>query len=1458
MSTSNIPSENRKVKNVHINLLSREIESTQLAEKKDNRPRLDVRLEGYAVNALLDSGSNISAISTDFYHKLPKRPKWMASPAKITAANGNHLKLLGIALMQVETQERFFLQRIFVIEGLRSTCILGADFLATAGIKLDCQRKRILFPRKQEPLTKSEIETWTLVSASKFTLAPRTERLVPTRTSKPLPSFLAVVTALNEPSEVQVTEALLQTQYNLSPSVLLSNPTDHPISFRRAQPIACLSEASETDVLYIDAHMTELQLKGETRATNHHHKAKWSKKAIQATTNLANIPEKFHQQYIQLLHDYSDIFSVDPNDIGKCDVVTQRITLKDANKVACTPPYRIPHHLKEVAVQYVHKLLSAGVIQKSTSPFCSPLMLVRKPNAEVKGKSVVEQYRVVHDFRRLNANTVRDSYPLHNLYELIDNVAQAKIWSLIDLSSGFWNQVLDKSSRAYTAFGLPGLGHWEYTRSAQGLCNSSSAFQRLLDYIVRGLTGVQVYIDDVILSSQTHAEHLAALQQVFTRFRKYNLKCRLSKLQLGVAEVNYLGYNISQSKGIRAGAAKTEAIQKWTAPRDVKEVKQFLGLCSFFRRTIPHFAETASALTKLTRKDSTWKEGPLPQAALSSFEQLKLALTSRPCLQPVNFGKEFILTVDASTENGLGAILSQQHEDGIERACAYASRALTEAEKKWAPFHVEHLAMLWACKHFKPYLMGKHFVLRTDHKPLLTLNKVQGNAMDRIRAELEEFQPFTVTHLAGKTMPADALSRRPLPRQVQEMELAHGQVGARLTWEQLFHLQKQDPYCKTLACYLKYGLWPQNASFQRYIKAVAPKIQVLEGVLIRKHQKSVQVLVPHALRPTLFALCHDHPMAGHFSTQKTLERLQTNWWWPGMQTDAEAYCRECHTCNTVNLPHSKRPVPLRSLGVPMRFNERVHADLLGPLPKESEEARYVLVLTDAFTKWVELIPLPDKTAANVARAIQDKWICRHSVFDVLVTDQGKEFTANVVKSLRQMCHFQHNTTSAGHPQSNGQCERFNRTILAYMRKYIPSHFTWVSLLPNLQMAYNTTPQSSHGHTPYYLVYAKHPSLPHELVFPNALPSNYPDLSLQLQRMHETTRNVHLLLEEAFHRQKTSFDTRTQRRRFKIGDLVYVTRAHSGPVFQKFQPLYFGPCTVIQILDNDNYRLDYPSRRAPLIVHANRIKPLPFVQQHIRIISPPKPPPPEQALKPRFTAVSVTEPKCTLRHHHLLGRPAPPVPYLPPPPPPSSSSSSPTEHIYASPTLSRSPPATPPATDPLLPTGPQTTDDDQPIFHGFSPDEASSTAHLPTALSTRSRAGAPQPPARHSSLHSPVPTSLAATAGRPTSTQASTSPSQIPIRTRDASTRTDKTRVSLPATFNRMKSFVRGEATPGLELRPLHRPRGDPLHRDSSSSTSGAEAQQKPTGTRPKRPPPPKKRPTADTDTPASRTRSHRK
>jgi len=295
--------------------------------------------------------------------------------------------------------------------------------------------------------------------------------------------------------------------------------------------------------------------------------------------------------------------------------------------------------------------------------------------------------------------------------------------------------LLHPKSRPYTAFTIPGMGQFQWVTSAMGLLGCPSTFQRLVEAVVQGLANIIVYIDDLIVHSSTHDEHLQSLDQLFERLQAHNLKVNLKKCVFGSKDVMYLGFHLTEA-GIKPGIDKLKAVKETLPPKNVHEIRQFLGLCNFFRTHVRNFAQISSPLTALTRKESPWKTGPLPDDALKAFRELQSILCSEPVVDYPRKNRPYSLITDAAlgddkNDGGLGAILTQQNEKGEHCVIAYASRKLQKHEKNYTPFLLEMQAAIWAMEHFSTYLIGRHFTLYTDHKPMEKLGKVHTRSILR-------------------------------------------------------------------------------------------------------------------------------------------------------------------------------------------------------------------------------------------------------------------------------------------------------------------------------------------------------------------------------------------------------------------------------------------------------------------------------------------------------------------------------------------------------------------------------------------------------------------------------------------------------------------------------------------------------------------------------------------------------
>jgi hypothetical protein len=1160
--------------------------------KQENRPVMDILINDTIISTLFDSGASCSILSWRKYLEINRRPTLNPTNLTLTTASGHSLVVKGVARMELKLGKTTIMREMAVVQGLRSDCIVGTDLMAEEGISIDPRRKKIRI-EKSEPIDICAVRNYTIMAGEERLVQCVSQSKIKTREIlveeilDVLPNDAAVMSAVYKPTEdgrlaLLITNAGREA-FKLSRKDVIAQ--GHPFSRMQDGKIEHMVDALDTrsGVNSIDLN----------------------------SVNLSNIPTPYHDKFSQLLRKFSDIFSSSDVDVGCSTVIEQEIELRDPSKVVAIPAYRLAHHLRPVAEQYVTKLLAHGIVQKSKSPFSSPLLLVRKAKP-ADPNDVCTAWRVVSDFRLLNDNTVKDSYPLHNLYDLIDRVSSAKIHSIVDLSQGFWNQSLCSSSRPFTAFSVPGMGHFEWTRSPQGLINSSATFQRLLDYVTRGLENTLCYIDDVIVSDRNYDEHLVSLERLFLRLRKYKIKCKLSKLQLGAREVDYLGYNISHDHGIRPGEVKTAAIKAWQSPRDITQIKQFIGLTSFFRRVIQNYSQLSAPLTNLTRKDSGYSCGPLPPQAEIAFQTLKEKLSSRPCLKSVDFDHEFILTVDGSAKNGFGAILSQ-NKKGIEAPVAYASRSITDTQSRYSSTHLEFAAILWACRHFKCYLNGKHFTIRTDHLPLTSLNKTSGPALDRIRTELDEYLPYTIVYISGKTgmMAADGLSRNPVPPPTNE-ETKRGRLyeidnslkdwKSVISWEQVRQLQKEDLGIKAIMCKLLFNMWPENQTLYDICKLWYEKCYIKSGVICLKTRtlddakltNQVRAMAPLSIRSTLIELAHDHPLAGHFATEKTLLRLKSHWFWPNMNQEVEKHCKACKICLETNAPLAYGNAPLEPLPTALYFAHRVHADLLGPMPLDQGH-KYLLALVDAYSGHSTMIPIPDKKAETVANAFFEKFCCIHGMVNMLVTDQGTEFKNSIMTDLCKNLHITQRFSSASHPQSNGKIERLNRKIISYLRKYLGKSNEWVNLVPPLQLSMNSAVHSSTNYTPHFLAFFRKPLLPTSVLEPKFSYSedcNQARFALFQRIAHDVTKAEN----EAFQRQKIEFDKRARIQRFELGDMVMSTRAKQGTQFQKFQKGWEGPYEIIQLLGHNNILLKRLGARKSIIRHSNRLKAAPFLQQ----------------------------------------------------------------------------------------------------------------------------------------------------------------------------------------------------------------------------------------------------------------------
>ena len=1072
----------------------------------------------------------------------------------LSSVDGQPLSVKGLYRLPITVQGRPLHHHFFVVRRLPQHVLLGADFIQDHQLSYDSTSNNLFFAG-QAIHAVTTFTSASMVSTAPVTLAPRASvNLQVQFRTDPNTIVHGPLQCLVQPRSKHFPltgdAGITAVSARGLGRILLTNSSDEELTvpvntwLGTAEPIDPKQVCS---IRLPDKDTPESKLPPSNNASAE------KESFIREATSFRSAPASI-QNLILRNH---DCISLGKYDLGKSSKPSMyhSIQLKDTEPVY-NKQFRIPEAHRKVLLDHLRHWLDLKIVSPSTSKYNSPIFCVLKKDGSL---------RPVLDYRALNEKTHIDKYSSRDVQSCIDELGreQSTIFSSLDLTAGFWQLPLEPSSRPFTAFTIPGFGSFEWTRTPMGLLGSPASFGRLMDYVMRALPSVIAYQDDLLVHSKSLADHERHLQECFNRLRAHNLRLNLNKCLFAQSEVPYLGFRIT-SRGILPGIEKTSAILKASPPSTIRQIREFTGLCNYFRACIPNYSALSRPLTALLKKDSPWSEGPLPRSAAQAFKALQSALTSPPVLAFPDPKKKFYLMVDASVGStdipgGLGATLIQFHSD-IPRPLAFASRSLLKHESNYSAYLLEMQACIWAIQHFDVYLRDTHFYLFCDHKPLEKLSKVHTKTFNRLQQLMLEYS-FTICHHPGKlNSVADFLSRNPIS-------------SVDLSFDALLRAQQSD------------------SALQQLVSSHASSFTSRNGLYFKRMKSgALRILTPSSLRPAIMHAAHNSLLGGHMGIFKSFHRILSSYYWPNMHKDIAAHIRSCDSCQRTRTYNHPPKQPLTPLPQPANINHRLHVDLFGPLATSDNKNKYICVMTDAFSKYVELVAIPSKTAENVANAIFDTWITRYSCPHEIVTDNGKEFCNQVTKKLFSRLQILHATTSPYHPQANSQVETFNRTIKSYLRSFLSAPYTdWEPFLSAIRLCYNTSISKATQSSPFSLVFGIDPRVP---FFSLEQYIDYDDTENnvdQLRRLflaRQSANENNLRYRDQY---KAQYDAQyqTKDRDISVNDFVYLvtppSAKHPNP---KLHPTYEGPYKVHRVSE---HTVELLIRRRRRVVAKNNVK-----------------------------------------------------------------------------------------------------------------------------------------------------------------------------------------------------------------------------------------------------------------------------
>ena len=810
--------------------------------------------------------------------------------------------------------------------------------------------------------------------------------------------------------------------------------------------------------------------------------------------------EKTRENLLKMLREVYQVFSRDNFDIGELnlDGFEHKLELLPDAKPKAFKPYPLSKFEEELLDRYLKRMLDLGLIRRSNSPWALPVILVKKGEND---------RRVVINMKYLNQNIKKVATFLPRIESLLGRFGHKKnFMSKLDLTQFFWQIKLSKDTQELCSFSTH-RGAFSSNRVIQGEANAPNCSQQAITRVLEGIENAFYIIDDIACVDSSEEQHLKTLKEIFLRIRKHGLTIRPDKVKLFMEKMEFLGHEVTRDGEMTVPLGKRDKAFVWSRPQSVKEVRGFLGFTNFLRKFIRGYSEIAKPIVELTKLDKL-KESDWTKECEMSFQKLKDAIQSAPCIQVPSSDGEMHLFTDASI-NGLGYLLAEEKQvkggKKFLQVCLYGSRLFRGAEAGYSIPEKELLAASWSIRKNRPYLYGKRFTLHCDSQPVCHILRSQGNKelssrMLRFMVDILDYD-FKVCHVRSEQNYADALSRLPVVVDNESGELCYRMDDSEVIGHHEGEVADsivKDPILVgpiTRGRVLDNSLYPGLLNAQQMDPEVIRIKQEIRrrgegqiskyGLIFWIHRDylvsrkpnipgQMKYFVPLALREEIIDVEHGAIGSGHLGNDKTYSNIEKRFFWPGMRGEIEDFVKTCDTCQRAKHNFLHKRSPLGSLPRPERPQQVLALDVKGPLARSNRGKKYVIVVVDLFSKYAFTKCVASVTGIVVADFLVEE-VFRFGCPDAILCDNAPNLKAGVAGGLYRRLGIQNLNSSPYFPSGNGAVERLIGTLSSMIRcASMENQRDWSNIVPLLTSKYNETVHRSTKMSPFYVHFGYHP------------------------------------------------------------------------------------------------------------------------------------------------------------------------------------------------------------------------------------------------------------------------------------------------------------------------------------------------------------------------------------------------